>query len=88
MGSDYRQSGSRGMEFTRHAVHVMAERAIAVEWVKRAEAEPELRTPDRNEPEVEHFFRHVSEQGDRILRVVVNTDAVPGGWSACSLIAE
>ncbi len=77
MGSGYRQSGSGEMEFTRHAVHVVAERVIDLEWVKRAVAEPELCTPDPNDPEVEHFFRRVPERGGRVLRVVVNTEAVP-----------
>ena len=72
-----RQSGSGELEFTKHAAHVMAERLIALEWVKRAVAEPELRDADPNDPEVEHFFRHVPKRSDRVLRVVVNTDAVP-----------
>ena len=77
MGTDNRQYGSAEMEFTRHAVHVMAERVLETEWVKRAVAEPELCTPDPVDPEVEHFFRHVPERGNRVLRVVVNTHAVP-----------
>ena len=65
------------LEYTRHATHVMAERMIPAEWVERVVAEPSLRTPDRNDPEVERFFRRIPEHGDRVLRVAVNTHVAP-----------
>ena len=56
MRSDATPSEAIKLEFTKHAAHVMAERAVSVEWVKRAVAKPALREPDPNDPEVEHFF--------------------------------
>jgi hypothetical protein len=71
------------LEFTRHAVRVMGERKIPVEWIERAVAGPALRTPDPNDPQVERFFRRIPERGDRALRVVVNTRAAP--WRVVSV---
>ena len=51
----------------------MADREISKEWVKRTIAEPALRLPDHNDSEVELFYRSISEYGNRVLRVVVNT---------------
>ena len=65
--------GPLGLEYTRHAVHAMAERLIPREWVESAVAEPDLRTLDPNDPDVERFFRRIPERGDRVLRVAVNT---------------
>lgn len=61
------------LEFTRHAVQVMAERAISVEWVERVLTAPAWRSPDPNDPTVERFFGRIPERDDRTLRVVVNT---------------
>lgn len=61
------------LEYTRHALKVMEERRIPVEWVESAVAKPALRTPDPNDPEVERFFRRIPEFGGRVLRVAVNT---------------
>ena len=65
------------MELTKHAAQAMTERVIALEWVEKAVTEPELRIPDPNDPDLERFFRRVPERGDKVLRVVVNTHAVP-----------
>ena len=75
-----------GLEFTRHAVQVMAEREIAVEWVERAVSEPTLRASDPNDPDVERFFRPIPERGGRVLRVVVTTKAVP--WRVVSVFFD
>ena len=61
------------LEYTKHALDVMDERDIPVEWIERTVSEPSLRVPDPNDPEVERFFRAIPEYGDRILRVAVNT---------------
>ena len=65
------------LEFTKHAVHVMAERAISKEWVEQAISEPVLRNPDPYDEEVERFFFRIAERGDRVLRVAVNTRVAP-----------
>ena len=61
--------------YTEHALTAMAEREISPEWVRRTVAAPDLRAPNPNDPDSEFFFRR--EHGDRVLRVVVNTNAAP-----------
>ena len=62
MRSDATPSEAMKLEFTKHAAHVMAERAVSVEWIERAVAKPALREPDPNDPEVERFFCPVPER--------------------------
>ena len=78
--------GPLTLEYTRHALHVMAERMIPAEWVELAVAGPVLRTPDPNDPDVERFFRPIPEHGDRALRVAVNTRVVP--WRVVSVFFD
>ena len=84
--SDVMSSESAKLSFTRHAVHAMAERMIPVEWVERVVAEPALRVSDPNEPAVERFFRPIPKQGDRVLRVAVNTCVAP--WRVVSVFFD
>ena len=70
------------LEFTSHAVHVLAERAIRSEWVERVVAAPASRMPGPNDAEVERFFGSIAERDGRALRVVVSTHAVP--WRVVS----
>ena len=63
--------------YTEHALNAMAERGIPHDWVRQAVADPDRRAPNPNAPDSEFFFRRVREQGDRVLRVVVNTSAAP-----------
>lgn len=63
--------------YTEHALNAMAEREVSPDWVRRTVAAPDLRAPNPNDPESEFFFRRAKEQGDRVLRVVVNTTAAP-----------
>ena len=74
------------LEFTRHAVRVMAERGISVEWVERVVAAPALRSPDPNDPAVERFFGRIAERDGRALRVVVNTNVAP--WRVVSVFFD
>lgn len=74
------------LEYTRHALHVMAERVIPPEWVELAVADPSMRSHDPDDPEVERFFRPIPEQSDRVLRVAVNTRAVP--WRVVSVFFD
>jgi hypothetical protein len=64
------------LEFTKHALHALQERAISIEWVERTVGEPELRESDANDPLVERFYRRIPENGNRTLRVAVNTRVV------------
>ena len=86
MRSDATPSESTKLEFTKHAVHAMAERMISVEWVERAVAKPALHVPDPNDPEVERFFRCIPEHGDRVLRIAVNTRTAP--WQVVSVFFD
>ncbi len=74
--------GPLTLEYTRHAIHMMAERAIPMEWVEQTVIGPALRIPDPNDSEVERFFRSIPENSDRALRVAVNTHADP--WRVVS----
>ena len=79
-------SESVKLEFTKHALHAMTERAIPMEWVEWVIAEPALREPDLDDPEVERFFRRIPEQGDRVLRVAMNTHVAP--WRVVSVFFD
>lgn len=85
MNSDM-PSESGKLECTKHAVHAMAERMIPMEWVELVVAEPALRIPDPNDPEVERFFRSIPERDNRILRVAVNTRVTP--WRVVSVFFD
>ena len=71
------------LEFSDHAAIRVVERKIPVEWVERAVEDPALRQSDAIDPEIELFFLRIQEQGDRVLRVVVNTHVVP--WRIVSV---
>ena len=79
-------SESAKLEFTKHALHAMKERAIPMEWVEWVIAEPALRERDLDDPEVERFFRRIPEQGERVLRVAVNTRVAP--WRVVSVFFD
>ena len=74
------------LEYTRHATHIMAERRVRVEWVEWAVTNPARREPDPNDTEMGRFFRRIPEQGDRALRVVVNTSVSP--WRVVSVFLD
>ena len=59
---------------------------IPSQWVESTLQEPALRTSDPNDAEVERFFRRISERGDRVLRVAVNTHADP--WRVVSVFFD
>ena len=63
--------------YTRHAEDALRERNIPWEWVERTVVAPSLILPDPDDPEVERFYLRIAENGDRILRVAVNTTATP-----------
>ena len=74
------------LEFTNHAIRVLAERTISSEWVERTVRKPELRQPDPNDPLVERFFRRIPENDGRTLRVAVNTRVAP--WRVVSVFFD
>ena len=62
---------------TEHAEHVLAEREIPLAWVERVLDFPERAEPDREQPELEHRLGRISEHGNRVLRVILNTMKTP-----------
>lgn len=56
-------SGKIRYELTGHAIQVMAEREIPVEWVERVLAQPEITEPDGVDPELRHALGRVPERG-------------------------
>lgn len=86
MVNGYRHGGVMPLEYTVHAIIAMNERKIPAEWIERVVTEPALRLPDPNDPELERFFGIISEYGDRVLRVVVNTRAAT--WRIVSVFFD
>ncbi len=74
------------LAYSWHALHVMAERMIAPEWVAQTVAEPALRASDPSDAALERFYRAVPENGNRVLRVVVNTQVAP--WRVVSVFFD
>ncbi|MGA2659514.1 MAG: DUF4258 domain-containing protein [Verrucomicrobiota bacterium] len=64
-------------QLTQHARTVVAERNIRVEWMERALTRPTLTEPSATDATLESRFVRIPEHGDRVLRVVVNKQAVP-----------
>ncbi|MBI4412063.1 MAG: DUF4258 domain-containing protein [Deltaproteobacteria bacterium] len=64
-------------ELTQHASDVLREREIAVEWVERVLKNPLKVEPDEEDEALEHRLGKISEHGDRVLRVIVNTHIDP-----------
>jgi hypothetical protein len=64
-------------ELTQHAKDVLAERQIPVEWMERVLGQPELKLPDPTDAALERRYRKIPEQGNQVLRVVVNTTVAP-----------
>jgi hypothetical protein len=64
-------------ELTQHAADVLDERRISVAWMERVFASPTLIQPSLTDPDLENRFGKIVEFGDRVLRVVVNTQVVP-----------
>ena len=64
----------------------MTERMIPIEWVEQAVANPVLRLPDPNDPEIERFFCEIRERDARVLRVAINTRVTP--WRVVSVFFD
>lgn len=81
-----RNSGNTKLEYTAHALRVIKERTIHLEWIDKAVTEPDLRTDDTDDIEVERFYKRISERDDRVLRVAVNTRVTP--WRVVSVFFD
>ena len=72
--------------YTRHGETALRERFIPKEWVERTIRAPALTIPDPEDPEVERIYLAIPENGNRVLRVAANTDAVP--WRVVSAFLD
>ena len=64
-------------ELSQHARDVIEERQISLDWLERVLVRPTLIEVSATDPELESRFARIPELGDRVLRVVVNTQVVP-----------
>ena len=64
-------------ELTNHARVVVQERDISLSWIKRVFESPEREEDDKEDTNLKHYLRKISEHGDRVLRIVVNYKISP-----------
>ena len=63
--------GEQQISFSLHAIDVIEQREILIEWVARILAEPSLVRPEhRMDPRLLQAFGSVPERDNRVLRVV------------------
>lgn len=86
MNQDEVLAGSGSLAYSDHARRAIAERLISTDWIERIVSEPELRTDDPNDIELERFYARVPEREGRVLRVVVNTQVEP--WRVVSVFFD
>ncbi|MGH7229605.1 MAG: DUF4258 domain-containing protein [Burkholderiales bacterium] len=60
-----------------HAEIVVKERSIRSEWLERILEKPEKTQKDNEDPKLTHALGRISEQGDRVLRVIYNPTIDP-----------
>lgn len=64
-------------ELTQHARDALVKRRISMEWLERVLSFPERTEPDATDPVLEHRLAVISENGDRVLRVIINPHTTP-----------
>lgn len=64
-------------ELTQHARNVLLEREIDMAWLERVLIAPQRVEPDSYDPELVHHLGVISQCGNRVLRVVINTSVSP-----------
>ena len=64
-----------GLQYTRHFKTMLKERSIPMSVIKRTLADPEK--VEDHPDDTRHFLRRIPKRGNRWLRVIVNTTAVP-----------
>lgn len=62
---------------TDHATTVIAERRIDIMWIEQALESPDRTEADLSDGDLEHRLAIISERDGRVLRVIINTAAVP-----------
>jgi hypothetical protein len=64
----------------------MEHRGINTDWINLAIESPQQRCLDPNDRSLERFYRSIPANGDRVLRVVVNTKVAP--WLVVSVFFD
>ncbi|OJF96778.1 DUF4258 domain-containing protein [Pararhizobium antarcticum] len=57
------------LRYTLHAETVIRERGLNKSWIENTVRQPDWRIPDPEDKDIARLYRHISERGDRILRV-------------------
>ncbi len=59
-------------ELSEHALIMIREREISIEWIEKVFYNPDITENDRNDTALLHALGKISEHGDRVLRVIYN----------------
>jgi hypothetical protein len=62
---------------TQHARNAMEKREISAAWLEQTMIAPQRCEPDAIDPALEHRLAVIAERDNRVLRVIVNTQAKP-----------
>ncbi len=65
------------LEYSSHARDALIEREIDPDWVARTIENPVRTEADKEDPELRHFLARIHENGNRVLRVIVNDTVTP-----------
>ena len=77
MGDEDRRHFMIDYVLTKHARDAMDKRKISVAWLEQTLAEPRKCETDSIDPVLEHRLAVISENDNRVLRVIVNTQTKP-----------
>jgi hypothetical protein len=70
-------SGNVEYKLSQHAQDVLEEREIPIPWLERVLNSPARIETDGEDPALEHRLGRIQENGNRVLRVVVNNTVRP-----------
>jgi hypothetical protein len=65
------------LAYSSHARDAVIEREIDPEWVVRTIQNPSRTEPDQEDRELTHYLARIPENGNRVLRVVLNDTTTP-----------
>jgi hypothetical protein len=68
---------TRPLRFSLHALDVLQEREINMDWVQRVVDEPALTLVDLTDPDLVHALAPIPGRDGRVLRVVYNRNVEP-----------
>ncbi len=65
------------IEYSKHARDAIIEREIDPEWIMHTLDNPVRTEPDAEDPGLTHFLARIPENGNRVLRVILNDTVTP-----------